>query len=75
MTEGFAEHIDGLSTQRTLARNSGNSELAKKLTRLIDECYAARRRAAAEDVHGTREEIVKRARIETELERLMADPR
>lgn len=68
----FADKADALAQARNEARAAGDAVRAKQLTQELDALYAARRLAAAQSVAGTREEIVRRARIETELERLMS---
>ena len=68
----LADQIDQASQQRMTARASGNASEAARLTKLIDNLYDKRRRASVEAEHGSRGEIVKRARIEVELERLIS---
>lgn len=63
-----------LAEQREAARRIGDSLKVAQLTREMNELYAEKRRRVATGQHGSsNEQIVKRARIETELERLMSD--
>lgn len=44
--------------------------LSDELTRKLEEAYAIRRREVAQSQHGSTADIVKRARVEREIERL-----
>lgn len=71
-TESLIEQlIDQLTEERRLAWRRG--EPARALTALIDEAWADLRRSRAESQHGITADIIQRARVERELEKLMTD--
>jgi len=66
--------IDSLTRRRQELWASGDAEPGElsRLAHRIDDLYAQRRIERASHVSGSREEISRRARIEVELERMMA---
>lgn len=68
----FGERVSRLSEQREAARCVGDRTAVERLTRELDRLYAEKRLRVAQNHHGSNAQIVKRARIETELERLMS---
>lgn len=68
----FGERASRLAEQRQAARIAGDVVQVDKLTRELNKLYDEKRRRVAQACHGSNGTIVKRARIETELERLMS---
>ena len=68
------ELIDSLTHRRQELWSAGGGEPGEvtRLAHRIDDLYAQRRIERASHVSGSREEISRRARIEVELERMMA---
>lgn len=64
------DQIEKLSEERRKAIASGQSKEVQRLTGELDYLYDQQRRAKAEEQHGTRETIIKNARIQLELEKL-----
>lgn len=72
----MSDDIDRLATARNEARAAGRHAEADRLTRQLNAKYDQKRRKLASKEFGSTAEIVKRARIEVELSRIMsADPR
>lgn len=66
--------IEALCQARSEAWQAGDPDhVVADLTTKIDTLYAERRRTRVELVHGPADVIIKRARIESELERLMSE--
>jgi hypothetical protein len=65
--------IDQVTEERQrLWREGGRGEKVDELTRKLQDLYDLRRRSKAELLNGNPVEIIRRARIESELERLMS---
>ena len=71
MSETHDERIERLVDERQAAWRAGRptGSIAEELEKAYDE----RRRAQAQAVHGPRELIERRARVERELEKLAAE--
>lgn len=69
------DEIDRLSRRRQELRLGGEAEDLREVDRItsrLADLYEQKRHEAAQSF-GSRAEIVRRARVESELERLMAD--
>jgi hypothetical protein len=65
--------IDQLTAERQrLWSEGGRGEEIDIITKKLADLYDLRRRSRTELLHGNPVEIIRRARIESELERLMA---
>lgn len=70
------EHATKIADERRAALEVGDTARVEKLTRDLDRVYAEKRLRVAQDGEAkSNAVIVKRARIETELERLMSESR
>lgn len=70
--KSVTESIHEKSRQRQANWAGGITQETQHLTQHLDDLYAEKRQQLAQARHGRREDIVKRARIESELERLMS---
>jgi len=70
MSSRFNDDIQRLSAERQRLWKEGGD--VSRVTKSLTEAYAARRTERARDQHGDPGTIIKRARIESELERLMS---
>lgn len=71
----IGERATKIAEQREVARRAGDSDKVVKLTKDLDKVYAEKRQRVAQADRNSNDVIVRRARIETELERLMSESR
>lgn len=68
-----SSQIENVSRERQEAWRSGDAVSVARLTRKLADLYEDRRIERARRSRGSHEEIVRKARIEVELERLMSE--
>lgn len=66
----MAESIEDLSEARAKSQAAGDQVETERLTKALDTAYDDQRRNLALMLHGSTEQIQKRARIALELEKL-----
>lgn len=63
--------IEHFSMRRQQAWASGNTDEVARITSRLADLYEERRRQRAQDGYRDRAEIIRRARVESELERMI----
>jgi hypothetical protein len=65
--------IEMLTAGRSAARRAGKADAARSMQAELDEAWDLLRRRRAQQAHGPADAIIKRARVERELEKLQGD--
>ena len=71
MATTLSSRIDRLSRERQALWAAGEGGRAARVSRDLEDLYAQRRAARAREQHGSKTDVVRRAKAEAELEKLI----